>query len=606
MYGEFQIRELPLSLGKVRARMEAFLAENGLQPEPVDRYVVVTWGDEEEILAGGGLSGDIIKGVAVSEQARGENLTGPLVSRLLEMAEEAGHTNVKVYTKPENGAIFANLGFRPIGRSPGILLLENGRGLEEYERRLAEIRASGPCAGGCTVAADGRGRTGVIVMNADPMTLGHKYLIGQAAARTERLYVIVLGGDRSRFSAENRFQIAASVCRAAGPHVQAVEGGNYCISPATFPSYFLKKKDEVAEQQMLLDLDLFARHIAPALGASVRFVGSEPLDPMTARYNELMRELLPQHGIEVIEIERLSLAEQPVSASAVRRCLDALDGEGAMRLCPPQTWPFLLGDLVATALRLELEVPGKPGMVCPDSRGSHDDMDAALMRRSIAALRPWFMQLGLAGMTGADGMERLAARVRDLGLQAEDAMLRATGGVNTHRGALFALGLMVVAAGQCLREDGSVGEGGLRQNIRRLAEGLEPLNVRPETSHGADIVRRHGVKGAFRMALDGYREMFGDWLPYWRTVKKEPYGPQKTLLRILSSLDDTCVIRRAGIARAQEVKAEAAALLAGFSPEKLKEMNDRYVSERVSPGGSADMLALTMLADALTTINLQH
>ena len=663
MYGEYQIRELPLSLGRMRARMEAFLAENGLRAEPVDRYVTVTRGDGEEILAGGGLAGDIIKGIAVSERARGDNLTGPLVSRLLEMAEEAGHTNVKVYTKPENEAVFVSLGFHAIGRSPGILLLENGRGLEEYGRRLAEIGtpdlhggdrslpADGAAAvcrpladDGRTVAADGRGRTGVIVMNADPMTLGHKYLIEQAAARTERLYVIVLGGDRSRFSAEERFRIAASVCRAASPRVRAVEGGDYCISPATFPSYFLKRKDEAAEQQMRLDLDLFARHIAPALGASVRFVGSEPLDPMTARYNELMRELLPQHGIEVIEIERLALEEgtasadcmkaaggpcaavggQTVSASTVRRCLDALDGTGAMRLCPPQTWPFLLGDLAVTALRMELEVPGKPGMVCPDSRGSHEDMDAALMLRSIAALRPWFMQLGMAGMaeilsdggpdipetgTGAgstDASERLAARVREIGLQAESAMLRATGGVNTHRGALFALGLMVAAAGRCLRADGGIGEAGLRRQVRRLAEGLERLQEagpRTEMSHGAVIVRQHGVKGAFRMALDGYREVFEDWLPYWQTVKKEPYGPQKTLLRILSSLDDTCVVHRVGIGRARSIQAEAAALLADFSPEKLQEMNVRFVSERVSPGGSADMLALTMLTGALINNN---
>ena len=619
MYGDFQIRELPLSLGRERCRMEAFLAQNGLRPEPMDRYLAVTRGDDEEILAGGGLAGGIIKGVAVSEKARGENLTGPLVSRLLELAAEAGHEQAKVYTKPENEAVFASLGFHVIGRSPGIILLENGRGLEEYCRDLAavsacqDVAAADIAAAGKTAAANaaGRYRCGVIVMNADPMTLGHRYLIEQAAARTDRLHVLILGGDDSRFSARERLDAAMAVCRGFGPQVQVHGGGDYCISPATFPSYFLKKDDGTAEQQMRLDLDLFARHIAPALGADVRFAGSEPFDPMTARYNALMREILPRHGVDLVEIPRLEASGRAVSASTVRQCLDEMDLAGAMRLCPPQTWPFLPGDLAATALRLELELPDKPGMVCPDSSGSHADMDAALMRRSIAKLRPWFVRLGVT----VD--DRHAARVRDLGLRAEEDMLRATGGVNTHRGALFALGLMTAAAGLCLREDGGIAAEPLQRRIRDLAEGLERLNFSdaasrnaedgdacPETTHGAAIVRRHGVKGAFRMALGGYRELFEDWLPYWRSVKNEKYGPQKTLLRIISSLDDTCVIHRTGLGRAQEVKAEAAALLADFSPEKLQEMNSRYVSERVSPGGSADMLALTMLADALINLYL--
>ena len=624
MYGDVRIQELPLSLGRMRSRMEAFLAENGLRPEPVDRYVVVTRGEEEEILAGGGLAGDVIKGVAVSEKARGENLAGPLVTHLLGLAAEAGHENVKVCTKPENEAVFGSLGFHVIGRSPDIVLLENGRGLEDYCRGLAAVSACQDVAAvGKTAAANapGRHRCGVIVMNADPMTLGHEYLIGQAAARTERLHVIVLGGESSRFPASERFRMVQAVCRSVGPQVQVHEGGDYCISPATFPSYFLKKMDTAAEQQMRLDLDIFAHHIAPALGASVRFAGSEPLDRMTARYNALMRDILPQYGVDLVEIPRLETAGRPVSASEVRRRLDSSDLAGAMRLCPPRTWPFLLGDLAAAALRAELEVPGKPGMVCPDSPGSHDDMDEALMRRSIAALRPWFIRLGALGMTDETEdlavNDRYAAQVRDLGLRAEAAMLRATGGVNTHRGALFALGLMTAAAGQCLREDGGIAAASLQRRIRDLAEGLERLNfsdagsrnaadgdVCPETTHGAAIVRQHDVKGASRMALGGYHELFEDWLPYWRSVKEETFGPQKTLLRIMSSLDDTCVIRRAGIGRAQDVKAEAAALLADFSPEKLQEMYGRYVSERVSPGGSADMLALTMLADAMITSNL--
>ena len=183
---------------------------------------------------------------------------------------------------------------------------------------------------------------------------------------------------------------------------------------------------------------------------------------------------------------------------------------------------------------------------------------------------------------------------------AERDMLRATGGVNTHRGALFALGLMAVAAGKELKEEGVLLPERLSQQIGSLADDLSAQEgVVDRETHGTAAVKRYAVKGAMDMARGGYRELFEDWLPFWQSVKTEEYGLQKTLLRIIMTLDDTCVIHRAGFHRAQELKAEAAALLADFSLEKLKEMNDRMVSERVSPGGSADMLALTVYADLL-------
>ena len=135
----------------------------------------------------------------------------------------------------------------------------------------------------------------------------------------------------------------------------------------------------------------------------------------------------------------------------------------------------------------------------------------------------------------------------------------------------------------------------LSATIASLAAGIQPS----ESSHGGKAVRAYGVKGALRMAQEGYRELFSDWLPYYRTVRTEPYALQQTLLRIMSGLDDTCIIHRAGFERARAVRAEAAALLQTFSEEKLKEMNRRYCAEGISPGGSADMLALTLLVDSI-------
>ena len=235
--------------------------------------------------------------------------------------------------------------------------------------------------------------------------------------------------------------------------IVVLEGSAYQISAATFPTYFLKDLSDAAQTQMLLDLDLYTRWIAPALNASVRFVGSEPLDALTNHYNTLMREVLP---IEVVEIPRLKYAStgdkaeenyfsqgfaknqfsSEISASYVRKALEVGDFAAAAVWCPRSSWPYLLAQLAQRALTMELNLPLKPGLVCPDSNGAHKDMDYALMQRGIAAIRPFF-----APMAMADTPETL----RQLGIEAEMAMMAATGGVNTHRGAIFCLGLALNA-----------------------------------------------------------------------------------------------------------------------------------------------------------------
>ena len=121
-------------------------------------------------------------------------------------------------------------------------------------------------------------------------------------------------------------------------------------------------------------------------------------------------------------------------------------------------------------------------------------------------------------------------------------------------------------------------------------------------------MRQYGVKGARELAAEGYQALFEDWLPYYRNLQISPLASLGrndkmreicTLLRIMATLDDTCVIHRAGYARAQEIKAEASALAEHFDMDKLKDMCNRYAAEGISPGGAADMLALTILIDSI-------
>ena len=617
-------------------QLEQFLASNGLRMEALDRYLTVQ--ADGRILAGAGLYKDIIKCVAVAQEARSEGLVAPLVSRLIAEASASGIHNLKVYTKPENQAIFESLGFKLLAQAPKAVLLENGRGLERYCEYLRGFRKSG--------------RSGVIVMNANPFTLGHKYLIDKASEQVDNLFVIPVKEDLSLFPyAERLAMIKKASAKAGGigefifpggtgktnfpeaianpKHADAsvivLEGSDYCISAATFPTYFLKDLSDAAETQMRLDLDLYSRWIAPALDASVRFVGSEPLDALTAQYNTLIPNAVVIPRLEMASAGAIAnpTHADAVSASAVRKALYDGSFARASALCPVTSWPYLLAVLAERALRMELETPLKPGLVCPDSCGAHKDMDYALMLKGISAIRPFFPRMAMAAS---------ADELRQLGMDAEKAMMAATGGVNTHRGAIFCLGLALNATGREMKSPAT--EELMQKRLGEIAQAVFCKQLTDNRFHST-------LMGARRIATTGYKELFEDWLPYYRELRgkevfssakknadateKTPFPPQTadatektsfpqqtadaaeksamgrqaTLLRIMSTLDDTCVVKRVGAERAEVVKGEAASLLENLSEEKLKDLCARYAAEGISPGGAADMLALTIFIDSI-------
>ena len=597
---EQDIQEIPLSSPYFRAKVERFLEENGLRSEVLDCYYA-TQSPDGSILAGAGLAGDVIKCVAVSSALRSEGLLVPVLSHLISEAAARGILNLKVFTKPSYQAVFESLGFKLLACAPLAVFMENGRGLEEYCNYLSQHKAPG-----------------VIIMNANPFTWGHRYLINQALTRfatpwpysksgSEHLAIIPVREDLSEFPYEERREM---IIKGVDGDADVLEGSAYQISAATFPTYFLKDLSDAAETQMRLDIDLFGRHIAPALGASIRFVGAEPLDPLTARYNQLLRELLPRYNVMVEVIPRKLDHGLPISASRVREALAAGRLSEAAPLVVESSRPYLLAALAERALRLELDTPLKPGLVGPEGNGAHKDMNYELMLRSIKALRPFWSKMAVA----AD-----ASELKALGIEAEEAMLAATGGVNTHRGAIFALGLALNASWSVLSACWSAAQFGKREmevsEIQELIQSAIPqiagrlfskslkdseLHFTPQ-SHGEEAKDKYGVKGAKEMALEGYKKLFEDWLPYYRNN-----GAIATLLLIMSTLDDTCVIHRVDYDRAQGVKAKAKKLLVlskedeqRFSKE-LALLCKQYALEGVSPGGAADMLALTIFIDSIT------
>ena len=582
-----EVTFLPLSSLSVRKKTDAFLAENGLRPAPLDCFAAIL-DDDEKIVAGGGLDGSVIKCVAVSAPARSEGATNRLVSALLSEAQRRGHSCVQLFTKPSNEDIFRSLGFKTLASAPEAILMETGGGLEKYLKYLEGLRRPG--------------RNGVIVMNANPFTLGHAYLVREAAALVDKLYVIPVREDRSRFPYEERLAMIRAGVASLGDRVVVAEGSAYSISAATFPTYFLKDLSEATETQMLLDLDLFCSHIAPALGADVRFAGSEPAsDPLTARYNATMRRVLGEHGIGFTEIPRLKGSNgRFIRASRVRELLDGGRFRDAAALTPESSHPCLLADLAGRALRMELDAPLKPGLVCPASNGAHSDMDYALMRRGIAAIRPFFPKMALASD---------AEELRQLGLDAEKAMLAATGGVNTHRGAIFSLGLVLNASGRLAEKPYT--ELFIRKRVAETARVLFNNSLSDsdlQKTHGREAVRRYGVCGAREMALDGYKDILAFSVPYYAGIRREPFAVQKTLIFLIANTDDTCLIHRAGYERAEKLRDEAAEVFGtvahngddALTESLLTALCRRFEAENASPGGAADMLSLTIFLDSIT------
>ena len=260
-----------------------------------------------------------------------------------------------------------------------------------------------------------------------------------------------------------------------------------------------------------------------------------------------------------------------------------------------------LGRLAVRSLYTELVLSPKPGLVSPRDAGSHADMDAGTFLRSLFTLRGYFGDISTAGARGAPFTELQA-----LGIVAERRMLRATGGVNTHRGAIFSLGLLAAAAGRLFHRGESPTGARLGEAVSRLwgrailAAAPGPIGV---DSHGLAVGRRYGVGGARREAVEGFPTLFGLGLPTLRETLIRT-GSQRqalvqTLFSLLAALLDTNLLYRGGEAGLRLVHASARGFLeAGgvYRPDweaHALAIHRKLVAQRLSPGGSADLLAAT-------------
>ena len=611
------ILELHPTIPRQRRQIEMFLHTNGLRYDDVDYYAAIVDESSDEMIAGGGLKGSVIKCVAVADGHKGEAVANVIVSHLIAKANAEGCQCVKLYTKPDNRQLFESLSFRLIAESPNAILMETGvGGIEKYSEELRvkseELGVkSEELKNDESVVSNARKPIGVIVMNANPFTLGHRFLVEQSSELVERLYVVVVREDCSMFSYNERKAMVSQGVRDIG-NVVVVDGSDYAVSAATFPTYFLKQLSDATDTQIILDLDLYRRRIAPALGATIRFFGSEPTDPLTRRYNELMHQQLGEEHVH--EIQRKQQEGSAISASRVRKAMMEGCLWDAIQLVPPTTIPYIIGHLASMALQAELDTTPKPGLVDRNDNGAHRDMDHTLMQRSIQALHPYFVRLAQLGFTGKQPCHD---EIVNIGIEAEREMFKATGGVNTHKGALFSIGLAAVAlAGEAFSRITQAERCGTMayndvnsKQIQSLSNSIASLaRLFPDTNgtHGSKAKANNILKGALDNAREGYTQLFKAWLPFYidRIAEGDNYALHKTLLRIMCDLDDTNIVYRTSMETMQEVKTEARQMLdtsrniVNFEAA-LQAMNTDYIHRNISPGGSADMLSLVVFLSCI-------
>ncbi len=301
----------------------------GLRVNPGTDYTLGIF-EGEELVATGSLNGDMIQMMAVSPDRQGEDLSAMVLTHLIQHAFSQGKTALYLFTKPEKAHTFASMGFHLVAKAePYAALLEFGKpGIEEFCQNLRQIAGENP------------GEASGLVMNCNPFTLGHQYLVEQASARSRQVYLLAVEEDKSEFPFAHRIELIRQGT-AHLPNVTVLSGGRYAVSSLTFPSYFTKEEN-LAYAHCAIDLEIFARHIAPALGITCRFVGTEPYSPVTAIYNQTMLERLPPLGIAVEELPRMEKEGAPVSASRVRALLAQGEMEQVRRLVPATTYAYLV------------------------------------------------------------------------------------------------------------------------------------------------------------------------------------------------------------------------------------------------------------------------
>ena len=361
----------------MQAEVDALLEREGIHRDQHLDYTAAMLDEDYHVIATGSLFGNTLRCMAVSSDHQGESLMNAIVSHLIEVQYSRGNYHLFLYTKCDSARFFGNLGFYEITRVPeeNIVFMENKRtGFQDYltalqqETQQAETTArdeanadepgpshpakavmapGGSCAAG-PAALDQSACVGAIVMNANPFTLGHRYLVEQARAAFGVLHLFMVSEDVSLVPFSVRKKLIMEGTKDI-PGIIYHEAGSYIISSATFPAYFQKGDNAVIRSQAGIDARIFTQ-IAAALGITDRFVGDEPTSVVTGIYNEILSTALPEAGVACHIIPRKEADGKAISASTVRSCIHDGRLEDIRGLVPDTTYRYFASPEAAVVI----------------------------------------------------------------------------------------------------------------------------------------------------------------------------------------------------------------------------------------------------------------
>ena len=311
------------------------LNQEGIKRDRNLDYTCVAYDSDYNIIGTGSCFGNTLRCLAVSHEHQGEGLTNKIVSHLIQYQFDRGNFHLFIYTKYTTYHLFKDLGFYEIVRiKDQIVFMENKKnGFNDYLKELSKSKLNDN-ANAKKIAA--------IVMNANPFTLGHLYLIEKASKENDILHLFIVSEDKSIVP----FNVRKKLIMEGTAHLKNIiyhDSGPYIISSATFPSYFQKDEKDVIESHANLDLEIFVK-IAKALNINVRYVGEEPTSLVTGIYNKIMEKKLPENGIECFVVKRKEMDGNIISASEVRKKIKEGNIEGIKNMVPDSTYKFFISE----------------------------------------------------------------------------------------------------------------------------------------------------------------------------------------------------------------------------------------------------------------------
>ncbi|NLZ61191.1 MAG: hypothetical protein GX904_00150 [Acholeplasmataceae bacterium] len=313
------------------AKVKLFLEENGLK---YDKDITETLYIEEdnEPIASVSRSDYIIKCLAVKSDKRGENLAGAILSEMLQNMRQEGIDYYQVFTKSEYVSVFESMGFRMLAKTKRVAILEAG------ESRIKETMIKLKTRIEKHLKASVNDKSiGAIVVNCNPMTLGHYQLILDSAVNHDLLLVFVVEEDQSLFSFEERVAFVENALKNQ-QKIMVLPSTKYMVSQLTFPSYFLKTIDESEYEHAMLDAIIFRDYFLHDLNISKRYIGSETETVMTA-YNSILKTVLKD---VIVERKRFMLNDVVISASLVRKLIFENRIEESLKYIPKQNHELFL------------------------------------------------------------------------------------------------------------------------------------------------------------------------------------------------------------------------------------------------------------------------